>query len=93
MALNTNIKLFPAGRTVYVASPTDKGYLKPLMGTVTKVGKGRLVITTVNGCQTEISAQSRRLCLTREECQFICDIMNGTDALLRQIADTCANVH
>lgn len=75
MALGTMVKLFEVGRKVYVVVKTIDNIYMPVSGIVVKVVKGRVHIMA-NGKLIDFSPNDRRLNLSLDECNKICEILN-----------------
>lgn len=76
MALGTDVKIFVVGRNVFHASVQPDGSSKPRQAVVEEVLRGRVNIRYANGEVVSVSAQDRRLSLSYEECETMCELIN-----------------
>lgn len=78
MALGTAAKIFEKDRVVWFAEfIKSEGEYKPTLGCVSYILKGRIIVSTFDGNTHDFSPIDRKLCLTREECNEICKLMNN----------------
>lgn len=83
MALGTDLKIFTKGRSVHYAY--NSGVYLPYEAVVQGVERGRVRISFKFDEEITVSPQSRLLCLTYQECECMCNLLNVHSRYMREL--------